>query len=136
MLNKHWGRFYFLEKILIFAFVTVRPRYKPSQVFRLHPRLVECRRLRHRAILGHATLEKSVFLFWHFSIKLDPLIMNMTLVFGFGASRYCGKHFEVSIIELITPEPCLAAWVSRNFFPGEPGSLAGLWCNQFKKGNF
>ena len=78
------------------------------------------RRLRHRAVLGHATLEKSILIFWHFSIKLDPLIMNMTLVFGFGASGRRRKHFKVSFIELITPtEPSLAAWVSQNFFPGE-----------------
>ena len=44
-------------------------------------------------------------------------IMKMTLVFEFGASGRHGKHFEVSIIELITPEPCLAAWVSRKKIP-------------------
>ena len=74
------------------------------------------RKLRHRAVLGHATLEKSILIFWHFSIKLDPLIMNMTLVFDFGAPGRRRKHFKVSFIELITPtEPSLPAWL-----PGSP----------------
>ena len=56
------------------------------------------RRLRTQAVLGHATLEKSVSMFWHFPIKLDPLITNMTLVFGFGAPGRRRRHFKFGLM--------------------------------------
>ena len=47
----------------------------------------------------------------------------MTLVLGIELLEAYKIAYEVYVVELITPTAwlpaCLAAWVSRNFFPGE-----------------
>ena len=56
-----------------------------------------------RLRIRHATLEKSILIFWHFSIKHDPLIKNMTLVFGFGSPEASKSAFEVWDSEFCMP---------------------------------
>ena len=61
------------------------------------------RRLCHREILHHAIIEKISFHILAFSIKLDPLITNMTLVFAF-----------VRSIE--SQGPLFVVWLQSYFF--------------------
>ena len=60
------------------------------------------RRLCHRAILRHATLKELILIFWHFPIKLDPLITNMALVSGFGAPGRRRRHFKFGLMRFFT----------------------------------
>ena len=92
------------------------------------------RRLCHRAILRHALLKKSISIFWHFPIKLDPRNPKMAFLFGFGPSKAPKSWFKVSVSDIssqarfeISGRPCQLAWspgISGFDLGGSPGEIS------------
>ena len=47
-----------------------------------------------------AYAKKSISIFWHFPIKLDPLTMKMAFLVEFGTLEACKIAYEISTFEV------------------------------------